>query len=71
MRTVVIVLFDPAGDAQLGLVKILVLVESHLLFFQAAMRGCANHPGLLIQSGHASNKKARSGESHSGRNCVA
>src|SRR5208282_3417499 len=38
MRTVVIVLLDPAGDAQLGLVESLVLVEPHLLFFQAAMK---------------------------------
>ena len=37
MRTVVIVLLDPARDAQLGLVEALVLVEPHLLFFQAAM----------------------------------
>src|ERR1039458_9408322 len=37
MRTVVIVLFDPTSDAQLGLVEVLVLVEPHLLFFQAAM----------------------------------
>ena len=37
MRTVVIVLFDPTSDAELGLVEVLVLVEPHLLFFQAAM----------------------------------
>ena len=37
MRTVVIVLLDPASDAQLGLVEALVLVEPHLLFFQSAM----------------------------------
>jgi hypothetical protein len=37
MRTVVIVLLDPASDALLGLVEALVLVEPHLLFFQAAM----------------------------------
>ena len=37
MRTVVIVLLDPAGDAQLGLVEVLIFVEPHLLFFQAAM----------------------------------
>jgi len=37
MRTVVTVLLDPASDAQLGLVEVLVLVESHLLFSQAAM----------------------------------
>ena len=37
MRTVVIVLLDPASDAQLGLVEVLVFVEPHLLFFQAAM----------------------------------
>jgi hypothetical protein len=36
MRTVVTVLLDPASDAQLGLVEVLVLVESHLLFSQAA-----------------------------------
>ncbi len=29
MRTVVIVLLDPAGDAQFGLVEALVLVEPH------------------------------------------
>jgi hypothetical protein len=33
MRTVVIVLLDPAGDAQLGLVEVLIFVEPHLLFF--------------------------------------
>ena len=38
MRTVVIVLLDPARDAPLGLVEALVLVEPHLLFFQAAMK---------------------------------
>ena len=38
MRTVVIVLLDPASDALLGLVEALVLVEPHLLFFQAAMK---------------------------------
>src|ERR1700675_529570 len=38
MRTVVIVLLDPACDAQFGLVEVLVLVEPHLLFFQAAMK---------------------------------
>ena len=38
MRTVVIVLLDPASDAQHGLVEALVLVEPHLLFFQAAMK---------------------------------
>ena len=37
MRTVVIVLLDPTSDAPLGLVEVLVLVEPHLLFFQAAM----------------------------------
>src|SRR5258708_34821833 len=37
MRTVVIVLLDPACDAQLGLVEVLIFVEPHLLFFQAAM----------------------------------
>jgi hypothetical protein len=37
MRTVVIVLLDPACDALLGLVEGLVFVEPHLLFFQAAM----------------------------------
>ena len=36
VRTVVIVLLDPARDAR-GLVEVLVLVEPHLLFFQAAM----------------------------------
>jgi hypothetical protein len=38
MRTVVIVLFDPTSDALLGLGEVLVLVEPHLLFFQAAMK---------------------------------
>jgi hypothetical protein len=33
MRTVVIVLLDPAGDALLGLIEVLVLVEPHLLFY--------------------------------------
>ena len=37
MRTVVIVLFDPSSDAQLGLIEVLVFIEPHLLFFQAAM----------------------------------
>ena len=37
MRTVVIVLLDPVRDAQLGPVEVLVFVEPHLLFFQAAM----------------------------------
>jgi hypothetical protein len=37
MRTIVIVLLDPAGDAQLGLFEVLIFVEPHLLFFQAAM----------------------------------
>ncbi len=36
VRTAVIVLLDPARDAR-GLVEVLVLVEPHLLFFQAAM----------------------------------
>ena len=38
MRTVVIVLLDPACDAQFGLAEVLVLVEPFLLFFQAAMK---------------------------------
>ena len=38
MRTVVIVLLDPARDAQLRLGEVLVLIEPHLLFFQAAMK---------------------------------
>ena len=38
MRTVVIVPLDPARDALLGLVEVLVFVEPHLLFFQAAMK---------------------------------
>ena len=38
MRTVVIVLLDPAGDAALGLVEFLIFVEPHLLFFQTAMK---------------------------------
>jgi hypothetical protein len=38
MRTVVIVLLDPARNAQLGLIEVLVFVEPHLLFFQAAMK---------------------------------
>jgi hypothetical protein len=38
MRTVVIVLLDPACNAPLGLVEVLVFVEPHLLFFQAAMK---------------------------------
>ena len=38
MRTVVIVLLDPVGDALPGLLEVLVLVEPHLLFFQAAMK---------------------------------
>ena len=37
MRTVVIVLLDPACNAQLGLIEVLVFVEPHLLFFQTAM----------------------------------
>ena len=37
MRTVVIVLLDPARDAQLRLGEVLIFVEPHLLFFQAAM----------------------------------
>ena len=37
MRTVVIVLLDPARDAQPGLGEVLIFVEPHLLFFQAAM----------------------------------
>jgi len=37
MRTVVIVLLDPAGDALLGLIEVLIFVEPRLLFFQAAM----------------------------------
>ena len=36
MRMVAIVLLDPASEAQFGLVEGLVLVEPHLLFFQAA-----------------------------------
>ena len=38
MRAVVIVLGDPVSDAPLGLVEVLVLVEPHLLFLQAAMK---------------------------------
>ena len=38
MRTVVIVLLDPARDALPGLVEALVLVEPHLLLFQTAMK---------------------------------
>jgi hypothetical protein len=38
MRTVVIVLLDPMSDALLGMVEGLILVEPHLLFFQAAMK---------------------------------
>jgi len=37
MRTVVIGLLDPVRDAVPGLLEALVFVESHLLFFQAAM----------------------------------
>ena len=37
MRTVVIVLLDPARDAQLRLGEVLIFVEPHLLFFQAAI----------------------------------
>lgn len=37
VRTVVIVLLDPASDALPGLIESLILVEPHLLFFQAAM----------------------------------
>jgi hypothetical protein len=37
MRTVVIVLLDPAGDAVPGLLETVVFVEPHLFFFQAAM----------------------------------
>ena len=37
MRTVVIVLLDPARNALFGLVEVLIFVEPHLLFFQAAM----------------------------------
>jgi hypothetical protein len=33
MRTVVIVLLDPACDALLGVIEVLVFVEPHLLFF--------------------------------------
>src|SRR5208282_176057 len=38
MRTVVIVLLDPARDARLGLIEVLILVEPYLLFFQTAMK---------------------------------
>ena len=37
VRMVVIVLLDPACNALLRLVEVLVFVEPHLLFFQAAM----------------------------------
>jgi hypothetical protein len=33
MRTVVIVLLDPACNAPLGLIEVLIFVEPHLLFF--------------------------------------
>jgi hypothetical protein len=33
MRTVVVVLLDPAGDAVSGLIEVLIFVEPHLLFF--------------------------------------
>jgi len=33
MRPVAIVLFDPASDAKLGRIEVLIFVEPHLLFF--------------------------------------
>ena len=37
MRTVVMERLEPAGDPQLRLGQVLIVVDPHLLFFQAAM----------------------------------
>ena len=37
MRTVLVILLDPARDAGGGLIETLVLVEPHLFFLQAAV----------------------------------
>ena len=51
MRTVLVVLLDPARDAAVGVLEVLVLVEPHLLFLQAAVEAfdVAVALGLIIR----------------------
>ena len=68
MRTVVIVLLDPARDAQLRLSEVLVFVEPHLLFFQAAMEpfDVAVALGMVVGGAPMRDAQTGSGFRHNG-----